>query len=378
MNPVRILVADDDAVTRNLLRSVLVEWGHDTIVVNDGVEAWNVLQSEESPNLLILDWVMPGMDGLEVCRNVRQEMDSNSKYIMMLSGRNSKSDIVAGFEAGADDFLTKPVYLEVLQARLQLGERLIMQTQLEEQLLQSQKMATLGHLCAGLAHDFNNLLTPINGYAQMGLNELPSDNRAHHYLREICQTAEHGSVLIRRMLDFSRPQGMEPGALDLNDLISDLEGLIKHLIGPDVELVTLPMPNLGLANMAPGQMEQVLINLAVNARDAMPDGGRLIIATSDSVGDDENASLHPELSTGRYVTLGVSDNGIGMTDKVKERIFEPFFTTKESDKGTGLGLWTCRRIVEQSGGNISVHSEFGHGTTFEIHLPADDEAPVSP
>ncbi|MCH7787730.1 MAG: response regulator, partial [Chloroflexi bacterium] len=240
---------------------------------------------------------------------------------------------------------------------------------LEEQLIQSQKLESVGRLAGGVAHDFNNLLTPIIGYSQMAMKSLPPDDKVRTQLQHIYQAAERASNLIHQLLTFSSKQIIEPKVVSLSRLILDMDNLLRRLIGEDVELITRPKPDLGLVKVDHGQLEQVLVNLAVNARDAMQDGGRLIIEADDITVDQEFAQSFPGLTPGEYVVMAVRDNGKGMTEEVRTRIFEPFFTTKERGKGTGLGLSICYGIVKQSGGYIFVDSEPGQGTTFKIYLP---------
>ena len=209
---------------------------------------------------------------------------------------------------------------------------------LERQLLQAQKIEAVGMLANGVAHDFNNLLTPIMSYAELAAGALPSASHVSPYLHEIRKAAERASHLTRQLLAFSRRQIIEPQVFDLNDLVLNLDKLLRRLIGEDIELVTLPSIHPGIVKVDPGQMEQVLVNLSVNARDAMPHGGKLSVATGEVTLDDDYARRHPEATPGRYVMLVVGDTGIGITHEVKDHIFEPFFTTKDPGKGTGLGL----------------------------------------
>ena len=249
---------------------------------------------------------------------------------------------------------------------------------LERQLLQAQKIEAVGMLANGVAHDFNNLLTPIMSYAELAAWALPSASHVSPYLHEIRKAAERASHLTRQLLAFSRRQIIEPQVFDLNDLVLNLDKLLRRLIGEDIELVTLPSIHPGIVKVDPGQMEQVLVNLSVNARDAMPHGGKLSVATGEVTLDDDYARRHPEATPGRYVMLVVGDTGIGITHEVKDHIFEPFFTTKDPGKGTGLGLSTCYGIVAQAGGHMTVDSEPGQGTTFKIYLPAVRENASAP
>lgn len=241
--------------------------------------------------------------------------------------------------------------------------------QLETQFLQSQKMETVGRLAGGIAHDLNNLLTVLSGYSQLSLLELKEDDPLKGNLQEIKSATERAAQLTRQLLVFSRRQGLDMKVLDLNTIVRGLEKMLRRIMGEDVQLITNLAEDLGSVKTDPAQIEQVLLNLLVNAKDAMLEGGKLILETNNVELDEDYARTHINVIPGRYVLLSVSDTGCGMSPEVKERIFDPFFTTKEKDKGTGLGLSTVYGIVKQSGGHIWVYSELGQGATFKIYLP---------
>ncbi|TAM81070.1 MAG: PAS domain-containing sensor histidine kinase [Acidobacteria bacterium] len=240
---------------------------------------------------------------------------------------------------------------------------------LEEQLRQSQKMEAVGRLAGGIAHDFNNLLTIITGYSELLLDSAPIEEEQRSKIEEIKKAGERAALLTRQLLAFSRKQVLAPRVLDLNVVIENLRKMIERLIGEDIEFVTIPYAALGRAKADPGQVEQIIMNLVVNARDAMPQGGKLTIETANVEFDEEYARSHVPSVPGHYVMVAVGDTGTGMDPGVQKHIFEPFFTTKETGKGTGLGLATAYGIVKQSGGFIWVYSEVGVGTVFKIYFP---------
>jgi two-component system, cell cycle sensor histidine kinase and response regulator CckA len=247
-------------------------------------------------------------------------------------------------------------------------------SQTEFQRQQSQKLEAIGQLAGGIAHDFNNMLTAIIGYTDLSLRRVGLENPIRRNLEETKKAAERAASLVRQLLAFSRKQILEPKVLDLNDVVKDMEKMLTRLIGENVKLATRLEPDLGSVKADPCQVEQIIMNLVVNARDAMPRGGKVTIETANITFDHQTVLRHVSVNTGEYVMLAVSDTGSGMDQETQRRIFEPFFTTKDEGKGTGLGLSTVYGIVKQSGGNIWVYSEPGLGTIFKVYLPRIDNA----
>ncbi len=241
--------------------------------------------------------------------------------------------------------------------------------QVEGQLRQAQKMEAVGRLAGGIVHDFNNLLTSINGYSSMALEIMAPQGQLREFLEEILKAGERATALTKQLLAYSRKQNMEPKLWNLNEIVRGLDGMLRRLIGEDVNMSVRLDPAAGTVKVDRGQVEQIIVNLVLNARDAMPSGGNLGLETTNAVFDTAYAASHLESPVGNYVMLAVTDTGTGMTSEVKTHIFEPFFTTKGPGKGTGLGLSSVYGIVKQSGGTISVYSEEGHDTTFRIYFP---------
>jgi len=513
----RILIADDERVSRHLLENNLRAWGHDVVSVGDGLEALAALQGEGAPRLAILDWMMPGLDGIEVCRRLRECPATAPTYVILLTTKRDRDDIVSGLKSGANDYLTKPFHNAELQARVQAGVRLIemhvalvtelserkraqeilhaneekfrsliensadaialfdlngsilyaspstprvlgytpeelirvkamelihhedretilrrvrdaeqqpgtaisvearawhkdgslrwvegtftnlleepgirafvnnyrditsrkttedMLRERDEQLHLSRRLEAVGQLAGGIAHDFNNLLVVINGYADVLLEQMLNEP-AREKIEGIKKAGERAASLTHQLLAYSRKQVLQPKTLDLNAVVNNIGTMLERLIGENIQLHLDLNPTLGHVAADPGQIEQVLVNLVLNARDAMPNGGRLVIETRNAELNTEYTSVHPAVKPGHYVQINVSDTGVGMNEETRRRVFEPFFTTKGVGKGTGLGLSTAYGIVKQSGGSIWVYSELGHGTVFKIYLPKTDHA----
>ena len=515
-----ILVVDDEPQNIELLEAYLVPQGYEIVKAANGEEALGKL-SDNQIDLILLDVMMPGMDGFEVTRRVRQDNTHRLIPIILVTVLRETEDRVKGIEAGCDDFISYPfdkmellarvrsllqvkayndlmsnyrkelesevtrrteelehafifqqrlidalpvpVFYKDLEGKylgcnssfekffgqkreqvtgksvyelspkefadiyhekdrallqnpgIQIYESVVKDTDgvvhnvifhkatflnmdgsvggligailditdrkrmeeenasLQDQLRQSQKVEAIGQLAGGIAHDFNNLLTIIQGNSQLSLMDLQEGDPLKANIEEIQEAAKRAADLTRQLLAFSRKQILEMRVLDLNQVLQRLDKMLRRVIGEDIDLTMFLPESIWKVKADPGQIEQVIINLAVNARDAMPEGGKLTIETANVELDEEYANKHIAVQPGRYVMLSMSDTGVGMTPEVRERIFEPFFTTKEKGKGTGLGLSTVYGIVKQSGGNVWVYSEPGQGTTFKIYLPQVDE-----
>jgi two-component system cell cycle sensor histidine kinase/response regulator CckA len=248
----------------------------------------------------------------------------------------------------------------------------------ERQLAQAQKMEAVGQLAGGVAHDFSNVLSVIGGYAELALARSDAKSPLRPYLEEVRRAADHGSRLVRQLLEFGRGRNVEPGVLDVDDVVRGIEGMLRRLIPENLEIVISARASPGHVRAERGELEQVIVNLAVNARDAMPRGGRLVIETARAELDEAYCRAHVGARPGPHVVLSVSDTGIGMAPEVQARIFDPFFTTKEAGRGTGLGLATVYGIVRRAGGSIWVYSEPGRGAVFKVYWPsAHEEAPAA-
>ena len=374
----RVLHLEDDPRDAALIRAELEGHGHHVAIERVlSQEAFTAGLTAGGFDLILSDFALPGFDGLTALR-IAQELAPEVPFITV-SGRLGEEAAVECVRAGATDYVLKqrlsrlaPAVRRALdeadeRRRRQQAEEALLHS--EMQLRQAQKMEPLGRLAGGVAHDFNNLLTVILGYGQRLEERLERDADGLRELAEVTRAAERAAVLTRQLLAFSRQQVLDPRVVDLNLVVTEIDKMLRRLIGEHIDLVTAVAADLGRVTADPGQIEQVLMNLVVNARDAMSEGGKLTIETANVDLDEGCARGRIDLKPGRYVMLAVSDTGCGMSPEVASRIFEPFYTTKALGHGTGLGLSTVHGIVEQSNGHIEVYSELGQGTTFKIYLP---------
>jgi signal transduction histidine kinase len=375
---IRVLLIEDNPGDARLVEEMFKEVGANQFVVKhvEGIGQGLASLAEELFQIILLDLSLP--DGYGLGTHQRIQSAASHIPIVILTGLDDERVALQAVQEGAQDYLVKgqmnsTLLIRSIRYAIERKRASKEKEDLEQQLRQSQKMEAIGRLAGGIAHDFNNLLTVISGNAELFFYELQQDNPLRTYIEDIKQASERGAELIRQLLAFSRHQIMEMKILDINLLLKNLNKMLNRIIGDDVELVTVFKEDLGKVKVDEGQIMQVIMNLTVNARDAMPGGGKLTVETTNVILDEIYCETHKEVTPGRYVMLSVSDTGQGMTPKVKEQIFEPFFTTKEMGKGTGLGLSTVYGIVKQSGGHIQVYSEVGWGTTFKIYLPRIDE-----
>jgi PAS domain S-box-containing protein len=318
-------------------------------------------------------------DDREQCFSIYSEaFDRRERFSMLYRLRRCDGEYRWLQDDGCPRFNSAGDFIGYIGHCLDITERKRAEEQtrsVEEQLRQAQKLETIGRLAGGVAHDFNNMLSIILGYGEAILQTLHHDDPLHNEIKEIVKAGERSAALTRQLLAFSRRQTLQPRVLDLNVVINNLEKMLHRLIGEDVELVLSLAKDLARVKADPGQIEQVIMNLAVNARDAMPQGGKLITETSNVILGERYSESHADVVPGRYVMLAVTDTGCGMDRQTLAQIFEPFFTTKEKEKGTGLGLSMVYGIVRQSGGYIWAYSEPGRGTTFKIYLPQTQALP---
>lgn len=378
-SPLHILHLEDDAADATIIREQLRHDGIDcesTCVETRG-DFIAALEGGEI-DLVLSDFSLPAFDGAAATEIVRARWPELP--FILVSGTLGEELAIDSLQRGATDYVLKDrlsrLAPAVRRAMHEVDER-VERRRLEGQFIESQKRQVVGQFTSGVAHDFANILGVIIGYTDLIISDLAPHDHAHRYAGEIRTASERAVGLTRQLLLVSSRQTVEPVVLDLSAVVNDLDRLLRRLLAADIEMSVEAGADLPRVKADPGYLGQVLMNLVVNARDAMPEGGKLSIKTSNVTTEREIADASPPVPPGRYAVLGVTDNGLGMTPEVKGRLFEPFFTTKEAGKGAGLGLATCHTIVQQSGGHIRVQSEPGGGARFEIYFPAV-QAPLTP
>ncbi len=370
-SPLHILHLEDDPNDAALVQSTLEAGGITCAITcvqkrDDFVAALE----RDGVDLILSDFTLPGFDGLSALEIAHAKWPAIP--LILLSGTLGEERAIDALKSGATDYVVKERLARLVPAvhrAMKEVEERVERQHLEAEFIEAQKMEVVGQLAGGVAHDFNNILAVIMGYSELTMERLGPDHVLKNNLEMIRSAAGQAAGLTRQLLIFSRKQAVQPVVLDLNDVVNDLDKMLRRLIDENIELTVVPGKQIGRIKADSGYVGQVLMNLVVNARDAMPNGGKLTIATDNVALDENYARTHPGAIPGDYVMLSVSDTGTGMTDEVKARLFEAFFTTKPKGKGTGLGLATCQSIVQQSGGHIGVDSEVGKGTTFEIYFP---------
>jgi signal transduction histidine kinase len=374
-SPLVILLLEDDPADAALVKAKLEEEGIACSIKHVANAADFALAYQDGNlDLVLSDMSLPGFDGMTALEFTRQRFP-DLPFIML--ARTADEDVaIEWLKSGATDY----VFMErlsrlapVVRRAMKEAEGRLERQSLEAQFIEAQKMEVIGHLAGGVAHDFNNVVGIILGYSYLITEKLQPGDSVRDDVEMIRQAALQAAALTRQLLTFSRKQSMEPAVLDLNQVLTDHDRMLRRLINEKIALFVETASKSGRVKADSGSVGQVLMNLVVNARDAMLNGGTLRIKTQDVILGADDVRTFPNVVPGAYVLLAVSDNGTGMTDEVKARLFEPLFTTKPTGEGTGLGLATCQTIVKHFGGHIRVESQIGKGTTFEIYFPRIDQ-----
>jgi signal transduction histidine kinase len=376
-HPLRVLLVEDSPDDARLLTLELKGGGFAVQARRvDTAEDTSAALAEGGWDLVVADFSMPGFSGVEALDMVRAA-DADLPFVFV-SGTIGEEVAVRAMKLGANDYFMKgnlgrlcpAIARELREAESRRQRRLA-----EQALLESQKMQAIGQLAGGIAHDFNNILSIILGFGSDVLTSMPRHDPHYESVSQMVSAGERAALLTQQLLAFSRRQIVAPRSLDVNAIVRDMEPMVRRLVGEDIEIVLHLAEGLGSVRADPTQIQQVLINLIVNARDAMPTGGRLVLSTAMAWLDDEFVLRHPGVTAGPHIQIAVTDSGIGIAPEVLPRIFEPFFTTKALGQGTGLGLATVYAIVSAGGGHVRAYSEPGRGTTFKVYLPCVDGVP---
>ena len=374
--PLHILHLEDDANDAVIIQAALESDGISCAITRVETCADFVAVLERGGvDLIFSDYRLPAFDGLSATKIVQARWPNIP--VILVSGTLGEELAIDALKNGATDYVLKERLSRLVPAvrrAIKEVEARAERTRLNALFIEAQKMEVVGQLAGGVAHDFNNILAIIMGYCDLLKSEIAKDSPLQVYAEEIDQASVRAAGLTRQLLVFSSKHTVQPSVLDLNGVVKDLDKMLRRLIHENIEMVISPGVRVGRINADAGYIGQVLMNLVVNARDAMPKGGTLSITTSNATVDQNQASAHPGANPGAYVVLSVGDTGTGMTEDVKARLFEAFFTTKPKGKGTGLGLATCQTIVQHSRGFIDVRTEIGRGTTFNVYFPRVDQS----
>jgi two-component system, cell cycle sensor histidine kinase and response regulator CckA len=368
---IRVLMVEDSEDDATLIVRELHRGGYElTFTRVDSAETMHAALMRERWDLVICDYSLPHFTGLDALKLLRAS-GAGAPFIFV-SGTIGEDTAVAALKQGAQDYVLKDnlkrlipaIQRELLEVKLRQERK-----QLEDEIQRLQKFEQIGRLAGGIAHDFNNALGVIVGWAQLGYERTSTGSPSREMFEKIREQAQRSAGLTSQLLAFARRQVLHPRNLDVNQVVSETVGLLRSVIGPQIELKVSLTHEAQIVRADPTQMEQVLMNVCLNARDAMPNGGRLGIETQIVEITEEYGRLHSYAKPGKYVQISVADTGTGMDAATLDHIFEPFFTTKEAGKGTGLGLATVYGLVKQHGGFVTVYSEPGQGSTFRIHIP---------
>ncbi len=369
----QILIVDDDTILREVARVSLQQAGFSVSEAVNGVEGLEAVKRLK-PAIVLLDVMMPEMDGYDTCRAIRELPGGNLIPVVMVTALEDVESISRAYEAGATDFITKPIEWMILVQRVRYMLRAVRLTnerrQLEKRLQQARKLEAVGTLASGIAHDFKNLIAAIQGSTELLMIRHSHDDPGYPELNTIFDACQRGVDIVQQMLSYSRKLESIKKLIDLNQQVRQLHGLVKNGIASELEVILNLEEALPPVAADAGQIGQVLMNLFNNARDAMPDGGKLIIQTASVTLTPDYCKSQPNLVPGAYVCISVADSGQGMAKETLEQIFDPFFTTKRADKGTGLGLAMVYGIIQNHDGLITCKSVLGKGALFKIFLPA--------
>lgn len=372
--PLRVLIVEDSEDDGDLIVRELRRGGYDVQFERvDTAPAIEAAINSSDWDLIISDFSMPVFSGIDALAQVRKKRPDVP--FIFVSGTMGEETAVAAMKNGAQDYLMKgnlKRLVPAVQRELRDAEERRTRKRLEDHVHQLQRFEAIGRLAGGVAHDFNNMIGAIMGWAEMGCEDVPQGTRTRERFEKIREQSSKAAKLTSQLLAFGRRQILQRRNVNLNTLVQEEMSFLGKVIGAGIEVKVLSAPELAITQADPTQVEQVLMNLCLNARDAMPNGGQLIIETRNVEIDEQYCRAHPHAKSGKYVLLSVSDSGIGMDKATLEQIFEPFFTTKEMGHGTGLGLATVYGIVKQHGGFIYVYSEPGLGTSFRAYLPAEN------